>query len=80
MKRKFRASEIAEVAADDFYRLTGRAPGRTIDCVDGKSKVSGDFHFFLEELFRVLGVVASTDHYAQEGARVWKNKHASRTK
>jgi hypothetical protein len=80
MKRKFRASEIAEVAADDFYRLTGRAPGRTIDCVDGKSKVSGDFHFFLEELFRVLGVVASADRYAQEAARVWKNKAGSRTK
>lgn len=79
MKRKFRASEIAEAAADDFYRLTGRAPGRIIDCVDGKSKVSGEFLSFLEELFRVLGVVASADHYGKEAARVWKNKHTSGT-
>jgi hypothetical protein len=80
MKPKFRASEIAEAAADDFYHLTGRAPGRTIDREDRKSKVSGGFIFFLEELFRVLGVVASADHYGKEAARVWKNKHASRTK
>jgi hypothetical protein len=79
MRLKLQASRIAEAAADDFYRLTGRAPGRTVDRVDQKSKVSGGFIFFLEELFGVIGVGANADHYGKEAARAWKNNHASGT-
>jgi hypothetical protein len=78
-KLKARARAIAIAAAEDYFRLTGKPPGRTNDRADGKTKLSGEFIDFLSEIFKALGVGASVDHYAKQAAALWQSRRQSNT-
>jgi hypothetical protein len=83
-KPKLRAREIAEVAADRFYRLTGKAPTRITYATDKaksreaeKAEVRGEFVDFLARIFKALDVIASADRYGKEAIQVWTKKRRS---
>jgi hypothetical protein len=79
-KLKARPRAIATAAAADYFRLTGKRPGRTNDRVDGKTKLSGEFVDFLSEIFKALGVVANVEHYAKEATSLWQSSRQSNTR
>lgn len=61
--KKDRAFRAARAAADDFYQLTGMAPTGT---------ATGDFCFFLDKIFRALGVDGGASNFAKQAIREWK--------
>jgi len=54
-----------------------QSPRRVTDRADEKTKLGGEFVYFLDKIFKALGVAASVDRYSAEAIRVWTNKQRS---
>jgi hypothetical protein len=62
--------EIANVAASDFFALTGKHPTRSVN--------TGGFVGFLKEIFKGLKIESNIDDRAREAVDRWKAREAER--
>lgn len=62
-RRNEHAQNVATAAAQEFEYVTGRKPTITVDPITGAAR--GDFINFIKELFNILRIKASPEHYAR---------------
>lgn len=65
------AQAVANIVACYYHKITGKDPGRIVDARVGDSTSYGPFMHLLSEVFSILNIKASSDHYAKEAAKTF---------